>query len=61
MMQFLGTSELKADFLESNNFKQLLEREINICDSGNNTTLMYLCYHNSHLLNHKAFATMFKL
>ena len=59
LMRFYSSSNLKIEHFENNNFKMLLDKEINIHDKYNNTFLMYLCQSNPNLLNHDIFTTMF--
>ena len=57
-MKFLNENGRKVEYLENSNFKLLFEKEVNMCDSNNNSALMYLCKYNPHLLNHSVFTTM---
>ena len=59
-MYFLGALDLEAEYLDSSNFKLLLEKEINMRDKNNNAALMCLCRRNAHLLNNNIFNAMLK-
>ena len=59
LMKLFSTYELKVEYIDSNNFKLLFEKEINIRDLNNNTTLMIMFMNNPNLLDHDVLTTMF--
>ena len=59
-MKFLSAYGIKAEYFDSNNFKILLEKEINMRNWKNSATPTYLCGNHPHLLDHDMFTTMFE-
>ena len=40
-MKLLNARKLKTECIDDSNFKLLLEKEVNMCDSDNNTALIF--------------------